>query len=327
MRDFIARFYSRQLKDRIKELLVYNGIDYDVEHFMGVLTGFLLSISCMLSLLVYDLLNIQFNTLFIGLSLLLGLMAYSYLYLRAQNRGQFVESILSDVLSLMSSNLRAGLSVDRSLMMATRPQFGYFNDEIQRLAARTLSGESFEHALFLMSSRIKSDNFAITVDMIVQGLRSGGELAASLERISDILREREFVRKEIATGVQMYVSFILFAILIGAPLLFGVSSFLIQMLRTMSASFPAVTTASAGNVGPQMLQSSAASSITVDFIRQYSIISLITTSILGSFVVGLISSGNWKNGIKYTLPFCVISTSMFLAINKLLQVGIGNMIS
>jgi hypothetical protein len=329
MKDIISRVYSGALKGRIRVLLVYNGLEYDAEHFMGVITGGILAVSCILALAFSGALGVPFAASFAVCALALTAAVYSFLTLRADNRGLFVESILPDVLNLMSSNLRAGLSIERSLMMATRPQFVHFNDEIQWLASRVMAGDSFESALRQMSVRIKSTNFAVTIDLVIQGIRSGGELSSALDRIADILRDREFVRKEIRTGVQMYVTFVIFAILVGAPLLFGVSSFLVELLQSMSHAFAAHGTpltqggnnimTSTGGAGIQEMPFS------VDFIRQYATVSLLTTSILGSVVIGLINTGNWRRGLKYVPVFCVVSVSLFQVINKVLEASLGGM--
>lgn len=321
MRDIVSRVYPGGFKDWMRQLLLYNGIEYDVDRLMAAITGLALGLSCTLALIIYNTHGIPFLKSFLPAAALLLVGAYTYLTLRADGRGKFVEHILPDALKLMSSNLRAGLSIDKALLIAARPEFGCFQKEIKRAAGKIISGESLENALGEMSVRIKSNSLEVTIDLIVQGVRSGGELADALDRIADILREREFVQKEIKAGVQMYISFIMFAILFGAPLLFGISSFLIEMLKNMSNALIIPGAKTLGGFTPMNMP------FTVEFIKTFSVVSLVSTSVMGSIVIGLINSGNWKNGVKYIPVFCTISVALFLIINKLLVIGIGTMLS
>lgn len=320
MKKVISRIYPTRLKNHMSRLLRYNGIYIDIDRFLGVITGTALGISCTIALIVSDLYNLPFITIFISVSTILMIAFYTRLVLRADKRGRFVDNILPDVLRLMSSNLRAGLSIDKSLLMTARPEFGYFQDEIWYTAGRVMSGESFENALKEMNSKIKSETLEATTDLIIQGIHSGGELAESLEKISDVLREREFTQKEINAGVQMYISFIMFAILFGSPLLFGISSFLIEMLSGISGTFTTQgVTTTAFTSSPMLLS--------VEFIKMFSVICLISTSIIGSMVIAIIRTGRWKGGIKYIPIFCSISVALFFIINKALVVMIGGMFS
>ena len=329
MRDIVSRIYPSRIKGHMKQLLRYNGIEYGVDKFMGAITAMSLGIAVIAALFFSDNYGYSFNYIFISTTGLLLLGMYSTIMLTADSRGKFVESILPDVLKLMSSNLKAGLTIDRSLIMAARPEFGHFQDEISRLARKIMSGETFEDSLIDMSMRIKSKNFEVTIDLIVQGIRSGGNLADSLSRIAEVLRDREFVQKEIKSGVQMYVVFIIFAIMFGAPLLFGLSTFLVGVLTGMSenliGSMGVEGNEMAGVSGPMAMPVSAGSlPISVDFIYNFAIISLVSTSLLGAVVVSLINTGNWKNGIKYMPVFSIVSVGLFALINKILVSSIGS---
>jgi len=325
MRDIVSRVYPTRIKSHIRQLLLYNGVEFGVERVLAVITGVVLGIACILALLLSKEYGVSFNLIFYPSVVVLIIGVYSALMLLADSRGNFVESILPDVLKLMSSNLRAGLTIDRSLIQAARPEFGFFQKEINQVAGKIVSGKSFEEALSELGSKIKSKNLEITVDLIVQGIRSGGSLASSLDRIADILRDREFVQKEIKAGVQMYVVFIMFAIMIGAPLLFGMSTFMVSVLEKMSSNI-AGSFGSSGMSSLGIQTASMSLPISLEFLMNFSLISLISTSLLGAIVVGLVNTGNWKNGIKYMPVFSLISLGFFYVMNRILAGTIGSML-
>ncbi len=326
MRDIISRFYPVRFYNHITSLLKYNGVGYHPDAFIGGVTGILLTVSCVIALLGANAYAINFMAVFVGSAIVLFGGAYSFLTLRADSRGAFVETMLPDLLKLMSSNLNAGLSVDRALISSARPEFEFFQAEIKRMAGRVISGESFDDAITEMGDRIKSDNLKVTIDLIIQGLRSGGEMSESLSRIADVLREREFVRKEIKSGVQMYVMLIMFAIIFGAPLLFGISSFLIEVLADMSSAF-GVSSASQTGMPQTMMSGGGQLAFSADAVKTFSIVSIACTAFMGALLVGLINYGNWRKGIAYVPVFCILALAVFYAVNFVLVSSIGGMFS
>jgi archaeal flagellar protein FlaJ len=326
MKDAVARLVPGRMQERLVQLLVFNGIDFRADRFIGSVISAILAVSCMAALLAMDAYGTRFMPVFLGISFLLCVSAYSFLVLRADGRGNFVESVLPDFLKLMSANLKAGLSVDRALMYAVRPEFGYFRDEIRLMAGRVVSGDSFEDALHKMGTRIRSESLHVTIDLIVQGMRSGGELSDALNRISDILADREYVKNEIRAGVQMYVTLIIFAIVVGTPLLFGISTFLVEVMDSMSNTIIG-RVSSGGSAPPQVVAALSPSRMpfTIEAIRTFSVVSILSTSFLGSIIVGLINTGNWRRGLKYVPVFCTLSVGLFLAINRLLVTNIGGL--
>ncbi|MBM3309439.1 MAG: type II secretion system F family protein, partial [Candidatus Altiarchaeales archaeon] len=187
MRDIVSRVYPSGIKSHVNQLLLYNGVEFGVERVLALITGIILGISCILALLLSKEFVVSFSAIFFPLVAVLILAVYSAPMLLADSRGRFVEGILPDVLKLMSSNLRAGLTIDRSLINAARPEFGFFQKEISQVAGKIVSGKTLEEALSELSTKIKSKNLETTIDLIIQGIRSGGSLAGSLDRIADIL--------------------------------------------------------------------------------------------------------------------------------------------
>ncbi|MDD5148594.1 MAG: hypothetical protein PHH08_03980, partial [Candidatus ainarchaeum sp.] len=64
---------------------------------------------------------------------------YFWLNNAAEGRGRFVERILPDVLQLVSSNMKSGLTTERALLASARPEFGAFGNELKLAGGKILA--------------------------------------------------------------------------------------------------------------------------------------------------------------------------------------------
>src|SRR3989338_4686616 len=309
MYRFLSNIYPRKLKDDYKKTMVYSGIKIDVHKFIG----FVIALSFLSSVAAAFFLGYLFEVSF-WVTFFLGffgmqVLAYFLLLIRADSKARFVESILPDVLHLMSSNLRAGLTTDKALLLAARPEFGPFQDEINQVGKEITMGKEISEALAEISKKIKSERLKKTIALIVSGLRSGGELSALLEQTAKNLRQERMVDSMIRANVMMYVIFIFTAVCFGAPMLFGLSSFLVEVMTESLGAIEIPKTAAA-----QMPISFSDISIDPSFVVFFSCFFLISSSILGALILGLISKGKEREGIKFMPILIVLSLLVFFLV-------------
>jgi len=216
-----------------------------------------------------------------------------------------METVFPDFISLMASNLRAGMTIDRALLLSSRKEFTPLDKEIMILGKDIATGKEITQAMEDTAKRIGSDKISKTIDLIISGIRAGGNLAVLLEETAGNMRERSFVEKRAASNVLMYVIFIFFAVAFGAPLLFGLSSVLVQVLTELVEQLP---TEQVVTNAPFALTSV---SISVKFITYFAFFFLIVTAVLASMVLGLVSKGKEREGTRYMLPLVLISVAVF----------------
>jgi len=232
---------------------------------------------------------------------------YFSLQLKKHRRIKKMENVFPDFLQLMSSNLRAGITIDRSMLLSVREEFDPLDKEINKTGREIATGKSMEKALLNMTKRIGSEKIRKTILLIISGMRAGGNLATLLEQTGRNMRERDFIEKKAASNVLMYVIFIFVAVAIGAPALFALSTILIQTLSNLLAGIPQVESAAI----PFTLSKI---SVSVNFINYFSLTFIIVIDVLASLVLGLVSKGEEKEGIKYFIPILIISLVIFFAI-------------
>ena len=124
------------------------------------------------------------------------------------------------------------------------------------------------------------------------------------------MRERSFVEKRASSNVLMYIIFVFFAVAVGAPILFGLSSVLVKTITEIVSNVPKIDAAQSLKVPFTLTKIS----VSVNFVNYFSLIYLIITSILSSLVIGVVNKGEEKSGINYMLPLAVISTTVFFLI-------------
>lgn len=249
---------------------------------------------------------------------------YSYFYkiLKESARIRKIESVFPDFLQLMSSNLRAGMTIDRAMLMSSREEFAPLDKEILNTGKDIATGRSIETALTDMSKRIGSEKVDKTILLIISGIRAGGNLAILLEQTSVNVRERQFVEKKAASNVLMYVIFIFIAVSVGAPVLFSLSGILVETLTNLIGSMPAMETTAQMSL-PFTLSSV---NISTTFVQYFSLVFILFLDILASLVMGLVNKGEEKEGLKYLIPLLLLSFGIFFLVRILLSGFISGLI-
>lgn len=159
-----------------------------------------------------------------------------------------------------------------------------------------------------MSKRIKSEVLERTVALFIVSMRSGGSLAVLLENAADDILESQELRRQLIAGTNMYIVFILFAVLIGMPALLSISIEFVDLIGSLQAK--GASTSLTSEVGLFM-----GTPISSDFLFDISIITIIVTSFTVSMLIGVIHDGNELNGLKYSLYLIVISLAVFMVIH------------
>lgn len=248
-------------------------------------------------------------------------ITYSMIFFSADRKARFAETMLPDVLQLTASNVRAGLTPDKALLLAARPEFGVLEKEIRRAAKEAMTGKNIGDSLISLSSRIRSTLLDRTMKLIAEGVRSGGELAKLLEETAEDIRNGAALRREVNASVMMYIIFIFIAAGFGAPMLFGVSTFLIETMMRMSAvSIPAEATSAIYAKAPFSLSTAK---VSMEFLINFAFANIIATGIFSGIILGLIEEGHEKAGIKYVPVLVVVGVLTFLISRALISSTFG----
>jgi len=240
----------------------------------------------------------------------------------SDSRAKFTDEVLPDALRLISSNIRSGLTPDKALLLAARPEFGPLEKQIRDSAKLTLSGQPIENAIRAISEKINSKALRRSVDLLSEGISRGGNIASLLDELANDIRQTKILRKEVKALVMMYAIFIFFAAGIGAPLLYGISSFLVETMQEMGSKVTVQQTFTGG----MKFMTFQGIAIDPEFLYYYVSLSLGVTSFFGALLIGLIQDGSERAGLRYIPILIAISLSIFFLTRMIVERFFGVMV-
>jgi len=307
------RLVSRGLVRRISNEIDLAGVKTTVENLLRVA---ILGALAIIIVVPFTLFAFKVNTILdaaIGLIAAALYIALIYLLLEynIEGRKTKLENMLPDYLQITSANLRSGVALDRAMLMAAKPEFGYLSEDVKEMNRRVFGGESFETAIKSFASRYRSYQLNHAVKMILEALRYGGAVADLLMQISKDMRQQQLMQKEIAGQMLMYSIFIIFAALIAAPVLYGLTSQMIVVTDTVWKGILAQNPGGLPTAGISFLKPSPPT-ISVQAYHYFSLAAIIIIAAFSSLIVSAIDSGSVMKGLRLVPVFIIIGISIFL---------------
>ncbi len=249
---------------------------------------------------------------------LVWLLFYLFMDFRIFKRKLSMEEVLPDFLYLTATNIRSGMTVDKALWFAVRPRFGVLAKEIETVAKEVMSGVELTDSLEVFADKYESDILSRSINLLIEGIKSGGEMGDLLNRVASNIQESRIIRKEMAANVTTYVIFITFAAIVAAPILLALAGQLIIIIGSIVSK---IEIPASGN----MIFAITNISVTPKDFRIFSYMSLLMTAFFSSIIVATIKKGNIKEGIKYIPLYMLVSIAIFLIASKLLSVILSGM--
>jgi len=304
----ILKLIPKKLKKSYEKNISNAGIKISPEKYVSRLFFTGIIFATLLSLILFFI-KVSPILTFILTFFILQIIFYFRLSLLATTRIRKMESVFPDFIQLMSSNLRAGLTVDKAFLSSARPELAPLDEEILKTGKEIATGQDIISAFRNMGKRIDSEKIEKIISLIISGLKAGGNISTLLETTASNMREKEFLEKRAASNVLMYVIFIFVAVGIGAPLLFGLSSILVEIIISLTAQLP---NAQATQINLPFTLSYL--SLSPKFIIYFALLFLVAIDIVSSLVIGLVNKGNEKYGLKYIFPLIALSIGIFFGV-------------
>lgn len=324
----LGKKFSKKHKNAVGMMVVYAGLTRNPEEILGIVLIYSIMVSFLCGFVTYVYLN---GKMFMGFSfllvvalsmvasfILLWVLFYMVFIVLIDRRTSSIERVLPDVLTIISQNMIAGMTLYNSLWTAARPEFGPLALELQSVAKETLGGESFEKSLTAMSNRIKSYKLSRSVKLMIQGMKSGGELPAVLQEIASDIRTEQALYKKMSSQTTSQVLFIVFALLVGAPLLFAASMQFVGIFNNIYEKIGFDNSKTAAPMQNGMIKLSKLP-IGEDFFFNYAIITLAVMGILGSLIIGVIKTGKVSSGIPIIPILPTLSILIFYGLVTVLS--------
>lgn len=296
--EVTKKLIPKGFRKNIWQMQVYANEKPDTSEKLGKPLFFSL-IAAVASLFVCDYFGLgNILTAIIAASIIFGLQftIYLILYFKVDNRKKKMEDVLPDILQIIASNLQAGMTPYMAIKGSARKEFGPLAEELRYVSKEALGTKDFSHELYKIGERVDSATVKRTLKLISSSLTSGGQLRKTLEELTEDISETDALKKQMVNNTKTYTMFILFTIIVGAPLLLSISVHFVDMVNNMQSS----STLSTDQFGLSFLSGEV--TITPRFLTRTSVFMLILTSTFATMLSGTITKGEMTAGLKYA-PF------------------------
>jgi pilus assembly protein TadC len=335
--EFGKAFIPKKIRPKLRKYLLKAGVAEVPYSFFGILFyvtylltfllyffGFWGTISQQPGILVFVyafIVWVFFPLAFIGLFVL---MMYFYLDVRIFNRTKKMEDVLPDFLQEVSSNLKGGLSFEKSLWVAIKPRFGVLSGEIALAAKKVMTGSDIDVALSEFASKYNSPILRRAMDLIVSEIQSGGKVANILDQIVINMKKTKSLKDELTASVLTYMIFIGAIVIFISPVLFALAYNLLVVISKVAALLG--NTASAGG-GAGLLGNVGNIDVDKEDFIWFSRIAIGVIAFFSSMVVSIIEKGNIQAGIKYIPIFIICAELFYLIAFAIMTAVVGTFIS
>jgi pilus assembly protein TadC len=286
-----------------------------------VLTGFVLFNHKSLDILAVFLISV-WTLVFVVLYLLSALVLFMYFDIRMYRYVREIEESLPDFLQLASANISAGMTVDRALWYAVRSKFGILAVEMENVAKATIAGEDLEIALAKLGRKYDSRMLKETINLIIEGIQSGGEMAVLLNSLSSNIKETQLMKKEISASVTTYAIFIGVATILAAPALFALST---ELLIIIQKIFGSIHLENSGGMSGMFSFNFSGESIKISDFKKFAVMVLVISSFFSAAIIGVIRKGSVKDSIKTIPLFIIVSVLLYFAAIKVFGILMGGL--
>jgi len=308
----------RRYREKIEELLKFSGSKKTPQGFVNYTLTFSIAMGFIVALFVREYFFFAWTGVFAAFFVLF----HGFLILAVDRRTKFIENILPDALQLMAANIKSGFIPSRAMLLSARKEFGPLSDAIKKSGKEMMTGKPLQESLKEIPKSIKSEVLETTIELIIRGVRSGGQLVSLFEETALDMRRRESIKKEVKANILMYGIFIGFAGAVGAPVLYALSTFLVTTIGEMGA----VTQIPEDFATDLPIMSFGGLNITPDFLLLFSIAAILITTIFGGLIMGIIDSGKERTGIKYIPILTTIALVIFFSARILVAGIFGTLI-
>ena len=241
----------------------------------------------------------------IQLALLSIIIAYIYfsVTIKIYQRTKAIEEILPDYLQVVSANLKGGMSFEKSLWSAIKPEFGIVAKEITVVSKKVMTGNDLAEALDEFTKKYDSPILKRSFDLIIGEIETGGKIADTVDKVIENIRKTKALKEEMAASTLTFTIFIGAIVIVIAPGLFALSFYLLSTMIGFGSTLSNVNTSA-------MPIHLSFSGIKPEDFKIFSYGALILISLFAAMIISIINKGDIKGGIKL-IPIFMIS-SIFL---------------
>lgn len=192
------RLYGENLYNLYKQRVIYRAEEGLKQSFVETSAKKLLLRTLVITVILTVFLFFILNLIGILIGILVGLSApLIQQYLTKKKRNKLFIYQLPDTLSAIASSMKAGANLNKSLEIAAQRQPLPTSQEFGIIVRATQAGQELESALKELETRIPCQELSLMTSAITTSKKVGGNLADTLETLSETLREKAQIEGKI----------------------------------------------------------------------------------------------------------------------------------
>lgn len=286
---FLDNIIPEKYLSKLQEFLLSGAIFTEASKVLAIVIIFII-ISEIVLALTLTAVGLPVSVVILPFFVIPGL--FTYVIVRQEKRAQEIEKTAPDFLRQLSSMLQVGLSFENAMEDMSQYGEGPLYDEMRRSIVEIRMGRNFDDSWRAMSKRLKSWELERIFDIILDGRKSGSSISNVLFEVSDDLRDLLALKRERKSTVIMSVMFLLISAIVATPFAIGMVGVYSGFMQNYGMESEIILTAPiAGEIY------------------------LIIHSILVAFIISLIMYGEFKKGIKFSLPLASASFGIFYLVS------------
>ena len=252
--------------------------------------------------------------LFAGIGVLIGLAPFVIDLMRDVKIAAEKEEMFLEFARNLVESAKTGTPISKSIINMKRKDLGALNPHIAKLANQIALGIPLNAALNIFAKDVQNKSIARTLTLIGQAERAGGEIGEILEAVAGAVSMGDKLKKERKASistlvVQGYIIFIVFIIIILVmqfqilPMVSGIAG------AEDIASMAGTGFGGAGGGGEEVDQSQVSNAF---------LYLILTQGFFIGFVIGKLSEGSIKAGIKHSFSLMFLAFLISAVANVLL---------
>lgn len=238
------------------------------------------------------------------LTLLVALGPYGFYSAREATRIRRLEERFPDFLRDIASSHKGGLTLNASVTIAARGEYGPLTPEVRKMADQLSWNVSFHEALERFSERVETPLVQRAVNLILQADKSGGSTTDVLLAAARDAREIKNLENERRQTMGLYtlVVYITFFVFLGvAATLYG------QFAPAIVESSRAVQDSAIAGTGDF-----AQSTLSLEQYQRFYFVGAIVQAVGDGIVAGLLGSGKARLGLRHGFLMVLATYATFL---------------
>jgi len=238
--------------------------------------------------------------------ILAGIAAFvppAYYIYSEQKRIRKAEDAFPDLLRDLAQAKRAGLPLIDAVTLTAEGEYGMLTDGIRTIATQLTWGVPFEDALRIFVKHYPTRIIKRSIEMIIEGYKTGGEVGEVLKIAADDVMEFKSLEKRRIADMSPYVMicYATFFVFLGVLLVLYQT-----FIPTMVEAGKAVAEAGAGGRGGVMIKA-----VNVEMLKMIFFHCAVIQGICSGLVAGKLGEGKIIAGLRHAVVMALAAFGLF----------------